>query len=137
MLQVSRIFNAVSCEAFLRLIISTLVRGSSSDPMHGDDGDVGLPEATTEQGSDAAERDIRLQLCADALAGFAAVLGTHSLANEPDMLRRWGQRQVMCWCDMTCLGLSCMQCRTCRVSCAADALQVSTAALAVACISSS
>lgn len=84
----SRIFNAVSCEAFLGLITGTLVRGSRGDGADGDDRYAEMSEAAAKQDSVAAEEGTRVQLCTDALAGFAMVSTKHGLADEPDMLHR-------------------------------------------------
>lgn len=86
-LQVARIFNAVSCEAFLQLVMRALVRGTGSGSTEeGKDGDPMDVEAG--EAADGDAEGSRLQLCTDALTGFTAVLKAHGLANELDMLRR-------------------------------------------------
>jgi hypothetical protein len=89
-LQVARILHAVSLEAFLHRITAALVRGGS----RGSGTAVGADAAAMEEDAedtcltDAAEGSNAAQFCTHALQDFAAVLGTHGLAHEPDMLRR-------------------------------------------------
>lgn len=86
-LQVARIFNAVSCEAFLQLVTSVLVRGTCNNST--DESEAGDPmEVAADEAADAGGDDSRLQLCSDALTDFTEVLNAHSLCDEPDMLRR-------------------------------------------------
>jgi hypothetical protein len=88
-LQVARILHAVSLEAFLHRITAALVRGGSrrSGTAEGADADAMEEDAEQPHLTDAADGSNAAQLCTNALQAFAVVLGTHGLANEPDMLR--------------------------------------------------
>lgn len=117
-MQVTRIFNAVSCEAFLRVVTTVLVRGGSRRDADGADGDEAME---VETGPAALDDASRRQLCAEALAGFAVLLETHGLAEQPDILRRCQRRFVVlavdslehkikqCWMPHGFLGLELKQ----------------------------
>ena len=81
----SRIFNAVSCQAFLRVASNTLVRGNARhEGGEADDDHV----AMVAEPAAALEHGVRVKLCSEALAGFAVLLKSHSLNDQPDTLRR-------------------------------------------------
>lgn len=84
----ARIFNAVSCEAFLHVVTTVLVRaGGSGDANGGQDGEDAMEQDTA---AAVLDDDARRELCAEGLAGFAALQRVHGLAEQPDILRRWG-----------------------------------------------
>ena len=89
-LQVARILHAVSLEAFLHRVTAALVRGGSRGSGTAEGADAEAMEEDAEQAcqADASKGSNAAQLCTNALQDFAVVLGTHGLANEPDMLRR-------------------------------------------------